>query len=482
MTARKALGTGGGNRVDLKDYWLHGEGLAKWTTWTQLYHHLKKHVADEYAKRIAASWYHERYGRWPGAHHGKGRAASAAGEAAMAPPAEWFTDPKLHGPTAVTVTADGRVYGHIAAFGVPHLGMDEHTEAPRSRSGYRYFRSGAVLCADGSQVPVGHLTLGTGHAAMDAGVTAAAEHYDNTGTAVADVAVGEDAYGIWCAGAVRPGATDEQVHALRASGISGDWRSIDGELELVAALAVNVPGFPVPRMVAASGVPVALVAAGAVASAPSGRPNTDERTDPMTTVTFTAEQLATMRQKLGVNDPNADAAAITAALVEALDEQVPEAPAAPAGGTSPAGAAAQPAPPAAGPAPSAGAQAPAAAPAVPETQPLPDGVVTIDATVLAELRAQAAQGAAARAQQEEEQRLALVSSAVQEGRIAPARRDHWLQQLKADPGAATVLASLAAGTVPVDAPRGHDAAAEQPVGDDYWFPGFAAPSSTVREG
>jgi hypothetical protein len=54
----------------LKKYWLHGEGAAKWTTWTELYDHLRKYMTDEMAKRTAAEWYHERYGRWPGAGHG----------------------------------------------------------------------------------------------------------------------------------------------------------------------------------------------------------------------------------------------------------------------------------------------------------------------------------------------------------------------------------------------------------------------------
>jgi phage portal protein BeeE len=54
----------------LKEYWLRGEGLARWATWTQLYNHLREHVGDERAKRIAAEWYHERYGIWPG--HKKG--------------------------------------------------------------------------------------------------------------------------------------------------------------------------------------------------------------------------------------------------------------------------------------------------------------------------------------------------------------------------------------------------------------------------
>jgi 2'-5' RNA ligase len=50
----------------LKRYWLHGEGLAKWNSWTELFSHIKKYVNPEYAKRIAAEWFHERYGYWPG--------------------------------------------------------------------------------------------------------------------------------------------------------------------------------------------------------------------------------------------------------------------------------------------------------------------------------------------------------------------------------------------------------------------------------
>src|SRR5690606_6433114 len=42
--------------------------------------------------------------------------------------------------------------------------------------------------------------------------------------------------------------TPEQVRESRSAPISGDWRRVGGALELVAALAVNVPGFGVPRL------------------------------------------------------------------------------------------------------------------------------------------------------------------------------------------------------------------------------------------
>ena len=185
-----------------------------------------------------------------------------------APPEAWFKDPQLTAPTALVVEDDGRVYGHIAAWGTCHIGqVGKCVEPPASASNYAYFRTGALRTAEGTSVAVGHLTMGTGHAGPRDSANAAAEHYDNTGTVFADVAAGEDAYGIWVAGSLRPGITAEQVRVARSAPISGDWRTIRGSLELVGALAVNVPGFPVPRPqgLLASGEVRSLQASGVVA-------------------------------------------------------------------------------------------------------------------------------------------------------------------------------------------------------------------------
>jgi hypothetical protein len=185
-----------------------------------------------------------------------------------APPEAWFKDPQLTGPTALVVEDDGRVYGHIAAWGTCHIGqVGKCVEPPTSPSNYAYFRTGALRTAEGTSVAVGHLTMGTGHAGPRDSANAAAEHYDNTGTVFADVAAGDDAYGIWVAGSLRPGITAEQVRVARSAPISGDWRTIRGSLELVGALAVNVPGFPVPRPqgLLASGEVRSLQASGVVA-------------------------------------------------------------------------------------------------------------------------------------------------------------------------------------------------------------------------
>jgi hypothetical protein len=182
----------------------------------------------------------------------------------VVPPATWFADPKLSKPTPLTVDDNGRVFGHIAAWHVDHIGMSYGTKPPRSRSKYAYFHTGVLRADDGNDYPVGQLTLAGGHASLEASAVEAARHYDDTGSAIADVHAGEDAHGIWVAGALRPNAAPEQIRALRASAPSGDWRPIKGSLELVAVCQVNVPGFPIARARVASGQVYALVAAGAM--------------------------------------------------------------------------------------------------------------------------------------------------------------------------------------------------------------------------
>jgi hypothetical protein len=184
-------------------------------------------------------------------------------EIPMTPPAEWFKNPGLTKATPLTIDPDGRIYGHIAAWHVNHIGMPRSTRPPRSKSKYSYFHTGVVRTADGTDIPVGQLTLAGGHASLQADAASAAKHYDDTASAIADVHAGEDDYGIYVAGSLRPDATEAQIRKLRASAPSGDWRPVNGSLELVAVCQVNVPGFPIARALVASGKVFALVAAGA---------------------------------------------------------------------------------------------------------------------------------------------------------------------------------------------------------------------------
>ncbi|MGI5171881.1 hypothetical protein ACQEU3_46820 [Spirillospora sp. CA-253888] len=86
----------------------------------------------------------------------------------------------------------------------------------------------------------------------------------------------------------------------------------------------------------------------------------------------------------------------------------------------------------------------------PQAAALPPGIVTIDEATLADLRAKAEQGVAARAQQRREERDRVLNDAVRAGKFPPARRAHWETYWERDEdGAKQALASLAPGLVPV---------------------------------
>lgn len=195
------------------------------------------------------------------------RASATGGE--WRPAAEHFANPRLLEPTKLTVTADGRVYGHLATWDQPHIGYDgKLVYPPKSGDGaYSYFRQSQVMTSDGSLVPVGIITMNTGHADENLSADAAAAHYDNTGTMVAAVNVGEDSTGIWIAGSMLPDVSPELRTRFSLARVSGDWRQPrpGSGLELIAALSVPNPGFPVRQ-------PEALLNADRMALAAAGFP------------------------------------------------------------------------------------------------------------------------------------------------------------------------------------------------------------------
>lgn len=170
----------------------------------------------------------------------------------LKPPAEWFDLPEANVPTPLTYQKDGKVYGHIALWGSCHTGflngaLAECVEAPPSKTNYQNFHLGVLETAEGRDVRIGKITYETGHAPLSAAGNIAANHYDHTGSVGAFVRARDGALGIWVSGSVRSDISAEGFRDLRANPPSGDWRSFNRHLELVATLAVPVPGFPVPR-------------------------------------------------------------------------------------------------------------------------------------------------------------------------------------------------------------------------------------------
>ncbi|TXS02300.1 hypothetical protein EAO70_37250 [Streptomyces sp. adm13(2018)] len=172
---------------------------------------------------------------------------TASAVPAELPPADWFQRPDVDRLTPLTVTDTGRVFGHIAGWDTCHVGLPGCVTPPSSPTGYTYFHVAEQRTTDGAVLPVGTLVAGPRHADAQLAFRAAQEHYDDPSAAVARVVAGEDEHGIWVAGWLLPGASEEALDTFRSSPVSGDWRRVGGSLELIGVCSVNTPGFPVPR-------------------------------------------------------------------------------------------------------------------------------------------------------------------------------------------------------------------------------------------
>jgi hypothetical protein len=172
----------------------------------------------------------------------------------LKPPYEWFKDPYLSGLTPLTITKEGRVYGHLADWDGCHTGFQGVCVPPfRSMSDYAFFNVGEIETAEGELVPCGKLMFcmeGNGHAPVDDYLQydEIQQYYDDATKVGAFVRAGSDKWGTWLAGALRPGLTEAEIQHLRTHPPSGDWRPIKGgPSDLVAAFSVPVPGFPIAR-------------------------------------------------------------------------------------------------------------------------------------------------------------------------------------------------------------------------------------------
>jgi len=224
-------------------------------------------------------------------------AALLASAAPVRPPGEWFEDPGLERPTPLTVSDDGRIFGHVAVWNTAHVGYPKRRVTPPRDCDYSLFHHGYVRTAEDRDIAVGTIVLGADHAAVDAHITEATLHYAHSGYGVAVVRAGEDEHGVWISGAVCPDVDEVRLAALRRCSLSGDWRGIDGKARFIAALAVNVPGFPTPReQTDEHGVTTALVAAGALAQESRETPNAYVALDPASAREWAREAFSELRR------------------------------------------------------------------------------------------------------------------------------------------------------------------------------------------
>lgn len=95
------------------------------------------------------------------------------------------------------------------------------------------------------------------------------------------------------------------------------------------------------------------------------------------------------------------------------------------------------------------AEAPAEEPAAVAARLAKQGIITVEEATLASLKVRAARGDEALTRMEADDRAKKVDARIADGAIHASRRDHWLTQLAADPGAVAVLDGLEANVIPV---------------------------------
>ena len=183
------------------------------------------------------------------------------------------------------------------------------------------------------------------------------------------------------------------------AGLADEW---DGSRESAAAATASITQFVHAGRSAAPAPTLPTPVASLIPPASSEPGSTTQKEDSMSYETLTAG----LRERLGITEAAATDESILSALDEALAEQ-----------TEP--------------------------PSAQSAAQIPAGLSLIDSDQLASLQASAAEVQAIRAERDTERREALVTAAVNDGRVPPARRDHWLAQLAADEeGTAPILASL----------------------------------------
>lgn len=236
----------------------------------------------KYLNQIIAQWHHDALGYWPGELGKPGNApdtpenrrraarhaaasrgievkddindgwetvlVASGGSKKARPPMHYFEQQEGSGSLYIAENPDAngfrQTWGYAAEWGVCHIGFEgQCVEAPEEEGDFSDFHLGYTRTQQG-MIRTGVIAYKVEHRDADQILTETAEqsHFDNVACAWAAVRLGTDERGIWFAGVVLPGVTEEDITLIEATGqVSGEWKY--GSLR--ALQSVNAPGFAV---------------------------------------------------------------------------------------------------------------------------------------------------------------------------------------------------------------------------------------------
>jgi hypothetical protein len=151
------------------------------------------------------------------------------------------------GPTPMTVTEGGEVFGHIAAWDSCNRGVRGRcVPPPKSKTNYAQFHTTPIRTSEGT-LRVGKIVMGEGHADVNGNMQVTKAWYDKAGKTAAHGRAHEDEWGVFFSGVIGPNLTPAEAVEFFSMPPSGHWTEHrpTRSSELIAVAAVNVPGHPI---------------------------------------------------------------------------------------------------------------------------------------------------------------------------------------------------------------------------------------------
>lgn len=150
---------------------------------------------------------------------------------------------------------DGRVEGYVAKNGQRIHDLPFDFRVPIEPNFDEYANPSRIELEDGYTF-AGLVPWKDGHPSGELSPEEAGAHYNDPSRAVAIVRYGQDDIGIWAAGVLMPGISEEARTRVEMFPVSGDWRMRSKRWRFIGACLVVVPGLPTRAVASLDGLSI----------------------------------------------------------------------------------------------------------------------------------------------------------------------------------------------------------------------------------